>query len=290
MEAQEYLAQGLKRVELGGDVRAMIAGYLIAGRLQLTEGDIEAAISYLEKARPLVENTQYSHWISRFERLQLELWLAQDKRQAAVNWSDKLLRENAIEERPQSEVAQLAMARVVIVKGDESSLKRVPGMLESLLGSAEAEGRTGIIIEALALQALAHSRLGEPVSALTSLERALRLAEFKGYLRLFVDLGLPMARLLQEARSREVLPDFVNVLLAAFGAVPEESPLPEPLTQREQEILEMVAAGLTNREIAEKLVISPETVKKHTGNIYSKMDVRSRTEAAARARELDILN
>jgi LuxR family maltose regulon positive regulatory protein len=130
---------------------------------------------------------------------------------------------------------------------------------------------------------------------LLSLERALRLAEPEGYVRLFVDLGLPMARVVQEARSRAVVPEYVQQLLAAFGgdlafSAPTEVALPEPLTTREQEILELIAAGLTNREIAQQLVISSETVKKHTGSIYAKLGVSNRTEAAARARDLDLLD
>jgi LuxR family maltose regulon positive regulatory protein len=146
----------------------------------------------------------------------------------------------------------------------------------------------GVTIEALALQALAYWKRGTQADAMTGLERALRLAEPEGYVRLFADL--PIARLLQEARSRTVMPEYVATLLAAFGADPTEAALPEPLTQREREILELVAAGLTNPEIAEKLVISPETVKKHTGTIYGKLGVSNRTEAAARARALDLLN
>jgi LuxR family maltose regulon positive regulatory protein len=165
-------------------------------------------------------------------------------------------------------------------------------VLERLLQAAEAEGRTGVMIEALALQALVHRKRGSQADAMTSLERALRLAEPEGYVRLFVDLGLPLARLLQDARSRMVMPEYVAKLLAAFGSelpLPTDMALPEPLTAREQEILELVAAGLTNQEIAEKLVISPETVKKHTGTIYGKLGVSNRTGAAARARELDLL-
>jgi LuxR family transcriptional regulator, maltose regulon positive regulatory protein len=291
-QAWEYLSQGLERVELGGDVRALIAGYLIAGRLKLTEGDNEAAVDYLEKARPLVENAQFSHWKSRFERLQLEIWLALDRLRAAVDWSDTMLRDASIEDQPESEVAQLAMARVLIVKGDAPSLGRAVSLLERLLQDAEAQGRMSIAIETLALQALAHWKQGERPGALTVIERALRLAEPEGYVRLFANLGLPMARLLQEARSRDVLSDYVDRLLGAFGAESADSPeatLPEPLTEREQEILELIAAGLTNQEVADKLVISPETVKKHAGNIYGKLGVSNRTEATARARELDLL-
>jgi LuxR family transcriptional regulator, maltose regulon positive regulatory protein len=187
------------------------------------------------------------------------------------------------------------MARVLIVKGDMPSLERAQALLERLCQATEAEGRAGVQIEALALEALAHWRRGERAGALTALERALRLAEPDGYVRLFADLGLPMARLLQEARSRAVLPDYVEKLLAAFGGdlplpASVEAVLPEPLSPREQEVLGLVAAGLTNREIAEQLVISSETVKKHTGTIYGKLGVSNRTEAVARARALDLLD
>jgi LuxR family maltose regulon positive regulatory protein len=130
---------------------------------------------------------------------------------------------------------------------------------------------------------------------MTSLEHALRLAEPEGFVRLFADLGLPMGQLLLEARSRAVMPEYVDKLLAAFGAdlehpAPAQAALPEPLTPREEEVLGLMAAGLTNREIAEQLVVSPETVKKHTSNIYGKLGVSKRTEAVARARELDLLD
>ena len=129
---------------------------------------------------------------------------------------------------------------------------------------------------------------------MVSLERALRLAEPEGYVRLFADLGHPMTRLLR-ARSRDVMPDYVARLLAACGADltlegAGSGALPEPLSAREQEVLKLIAAGLTNREIASALVISPETVKKHTGSIYGKLGVRGRTEAAVKARSLDVLD
>ena len=294
-DAWAHLSQGLERAELGGDVRALIAGYLIAGRARLTEGDIEAAFEHLERARPLVEKAPFANWTSRFERFQLEVWLAQDRLRAAVDWAETALRDGALEGRSESEASQLAIARVLIAKGDAPSIERARTLLERLYQTAQVEGRMGVAIEALVLQALADWRRGEGADAMTSLEHALRLAEPEGYVRLFADLGLPMARLLQEARSRAVMPDYVARLLAAFGAdltspASTGQALPEPLTHREQEILELVAAGLTNQEIADRLVISPETVKKHTGTIYGKLGVGNRTEAVAKARALDLLD
>jgi len=294
-EAWDHLSRGLERAELGGDVRALIAGYVIGARLKLTEGDIETAAGYLERARPLLEDAQFPEWISRFERCQLDLWLAQDRLRAAVDWADGMMRDGALEGRRETEIAQLALARVLIVKGDLPSRERARTLLDRLLQAAEQEGRAGVEIEALALQALAHWKGGERADAMAVLERSLRLAEPEGYVRLYADLGLPMGRLLQEARARHVMPDYVAKLLAACGtdlAAPAAGAgtLPEPLSRRQQEVLRLIAAGLTNREIAERLSISSETVKKHSGSILGKLGVSNRTEAAARARALDVLD
>lgn len=293
-EAWDHVSRGLKRAELGGDVRSLIAGYVIAARLKLTEGNIESAEEYLERARPLGEQASFPDWISQFERTQLEFWLAQDRLRAAVHWSDEISHTAAFEDRPERVVTQLAMARVLIVKGDDQSVNRALALLQSLVEMAGGHGQNGVLIEALSLQAVADWRRGKRADALIPLEHALRLAEPEGYVRLFMDLGMPMVQLLQEARSRAVMPDYVKSLLVAFGTdqsylTSSKAALPESLTDREQEVLELLAAGLTNREVAEKLIISPETVKKHTGNIYRKLSVSNRTQAVIKARKLNLL-
>jgi LuxR family maltose regulon positive regulatory protein len=139
------------------------------------------------------------------------------------------------------------------------------------------------------------------------LERALSLAEPEGYVRTFVDEGMPMAALLRKAAAGGLYPDYVDKLLAALESEikderktpssspspvipgPGSSPLVEPLSGREIEVLRLIAAGLSNREIADELFLAIGTVKKHINNIFGKLNVRKRTQAVARARELGML-
>lgn len=291
VDAWSYVERGLERAELGGDSRALMAGYLAATRVRFAEGDLDGASAFLDRARPLREDVPLTEWTSRFDRMQVELWLARDQLRSVASWVDQV----EIPDPPDGDLVNLAVARVLVATGDPSSIGRAQSILRSVLGQAEVDGRLHVQIESLALQALGWRRLGDRVAAMTSLERAMSLAEPEGYVRLFADLGTPMAHLLQESRARGVRPEYVAELLSAFGTARAEAPgvtvaLPEPLTRREREILELIAAGLTNQEIAGQLSISAETVKKHTGNIYGKLGVRGRTQAIARARALRLLS
>lgn len=155
------------------------------------------------------------------------------------------------------------------------------------------------MINILALQAMAFQAQGDVDQAMSRLERALSLAEPEGFERTFVDEGVPMARLLQRATGHGIAPDSVKRLLAACEAegiesisaalVPSTPPLVEPLTSREKEVLHLLGEGCSNREIAEALVVTLNTVKKHTGNLYGKLGVHSRTQAVVRAQELGLL-
>jgi len=166
-----------------------------------------------------------------------------------------------------------------------------------LLEAAEVAGRMGRVIEILALQALAFSAQGDrtaATSAIKALDRALALAEPEGYIRLFADEGEPMAALLRQAAARGVAVEYVAKLLGALSPSPL-SPLPgvplpiEPLSERELQVLRLVAAGLTNQQIADELVVVVATVKAHINRIYRKLDVTNRVQAVARARELNLL-
>jgi LuxR family maltose regulon positive regulatory protein len=193
------------------------------------------------------------------------------------------------------------LARYKSDHADHSLLEAI-GLLERLLQAAEEGGRTGSVIEILVLQALAHHVQGDIPAALVPLERALRLAEPEGYVRIFVDDGPAMAHLLLEAAARGILPDYTGKLLAAFEAeqqkrvvepplptAPAAQPLIEPLSQRELEVLRLFKTELPGPEIADELVIGLSTLRTHTKSIYSKLNVNSRRAAVNRAVELGLI-
>jgi LuxR family maltose regulon positive regulatory protein len=148
----------------------------------------------------------------------------------------------------------------------------------------------------LGLLALANHALGDQAAARAALERALALAEPEGFVRVFLDEGAPMADLLRQVTGAHR--DFARRLLAAFGGAPgapahntpdAAGPLVEPLTQRELDILRLIAQGLSNAEIGARLFLAPGTVKSYTYSLYGKLDVHSRTQAVSRAQALGLL-
>ncbi len=156
-------------------------------------------------------------------------------------------------------------------------------------------------LKTLVLCALGLDLDGNSDHALRVLAEALALAEPGGFIRIFVDEGIPMARLLARALSQGILPDYVGRILAAFpqaeaekardrGLHVDQAGLIEPLSERELDVLRLLAEGLSNSEIGTRLYLSPNTVKAHTRNIYGKLDVHNRTQATARARELGLVS
>jgi LuxR family maltose regulon positive regulatory protein len=167
------------------------------------------------------------------------------------------------------------------------------------------------VIEILIIHALALEAQGNPVGALPMLERALTLATPEGYVRIFVDEGEPMAALLAQSAERRAQDDpnriYVERLLSAFPRTegrglrtesaesthsvlsPQSSALVEALSDRELEVLRLIAAGHSNQAIADTLIVAVSTVKRHINNIYGKLDVQSRTQALVRARELHLI-
>jgi LuxR family transcriptional regulator, maltose regulon positive regulatory protein len=171
-------------------------------------------------------------------------------------------------------------------------------LLDQLQASAEAKARLGSVLEVFVLRALALEAQGDRTSAIATLERALVLAAPEGYVRLFVDEGAPVLALLRHARGRGIVPEYVATLLSAFGEQNvSDLPLPaarpsallEPLTERERDVLRLLLEGASNREIAHRLVLSVNTVKRHVYNICGKLGVQNRSQAIIRAGDLNLL-
>ena len=190
-------------------------------------------------------------------------------------------------ENPPQEIEQFTYARLLVTLGKASEALSI---LQALSGLQEQTGRNRVLIENLALQAVCLRSLGRMDEALRTLARALLLAEPEGFVRVFIQEGPEMAALLRTAGTQGHSPKYVRYLLEAFGetSVPQEAVL-DPLSERELEVLRLVAQGLTNAEIAVKLVIAHSTVKTHINRIYAKLGTSTRTQAVARARQLQIL-
>ena len=159
----------------------------------------------------------------------------------------------------------------------------------------KAAGYISQVIQTLVLQALAFEAQGKYDQALNSLNEALTLAEPNGYVRTFIDEGKPMKKLLGLAASRRIAKDYVNKLLAAFDphkgrSQPSDAqPIFDPLSERELEVLRMLKTELTGPEIARELMVSLNTLRTHTKNIYNKLGVNNRRSAVSRAEELKLL-
>jgi LuxR family maltose regulon positive regulatory protein len=195
--------------------------------------------------------------------------------------------------------------------GIEDPVNLALQVLQPIIGPAELNGRTGRLIEILVLQSLAYWAQGNRAMALHSLAKCMELAEPEGYSRVFIDEGEPLRSLLSElqiwiqqqlpAETSNRLITYTRLLLADFGTANSEKnlltrhqkssndDLIEPLSDRELEVLQLICAGCSNREIAGKLFISENTVKRHNNNIFGKMGVNSRVQAITRALQLGLI-
>ena len=190
---------------------------------------------------------------------------------------------------------QIALARLYIRKKQSAEAL---DLLEGLLAQSQKLGRIDLMIEIQILRALAFQMKGCSERAREALAEALSLAEPSGYVRIFLDEGEAMMRLLHQAASRGLAPSYVAKLLAASSKpapiaietnLPHSYPLVEPLSERELQVLRLLAAGMSNRDIADELVVALSTIHSHCKSIYSKLDVHTRSDAAHRARELGLI-
>jgi len=260
-----------------------IISEVFLARLKLAAGDVDGAADLLAQAGQSARQQNFVYRLPDVAAVQVLVLLRQGNLAAAAHLA-------------QAHELPLIQARVHLAQGDTSAAL---ALLESWRGLMEAKGWQDELLKVMVLQAVALQAHGERDKAVHLLVEALALAEPGGFVRLFVDEGPPMAHLLSEAATQGIMLDYTGKLLAVFKAEEQErednssqpavQPLLEPLSQREQEVLHLIAQGLSNQEISERLFLALDTVKGHNRKIFGKLQVERRTEAVARARELGLL-
>jgi LuxR family maltose regulon positive regulatory protein len=268
----------------------------VLARIRLAQGKSEAASAAMEQGLRIARGNDIPRLVTLVSAYRARIWLAQQQTEAAAHWAEEYGRLEPAEYLREFE--ELTLVRVLLARG--LALQAV-ARLDALLHDAEAAGREATVIEGEMLRALALDAQNSTGPALDALERALQRAEPEGYVRLFVDEGRLLRDLLSRGRGAlgsDASAAYARMLLAEFAptqgpSLPSAHPRParlmEPLTPRELEVLELLAEGLTNPEIAQRLVISLPTVKSHTRNLYQKLDVHRRREAVAQAQTLGLL-
>jgi LuxR family maltose regulon positive regulatory protein len=290
--AAQYFQQSM---ELGKQSTLVEFPYrmsLAQARLKESEGDLNAALEFLDEAKRLFISTPIPN-TRPVEALKARIFLKQGQLSKAQDWVRECGSKVDDELSYLREFEHITLAQVLI---SEDKILDALKLLSRLLQTAEHAKRMGSVIEILTTQALAFQGHRESSQALASLKRALTLAEPEGYFRFFVNEGNPMAELLtalSHAREDNRLNNYIRKLLNAFdktkSALANAQPLIDPLSERELEVLRLVADGLSNDEISQKLFLALSTVKGHNLRIFGKLQAKSRTEAVARARELGLL-
>ena len=266
-------------------------------RIREAEGDLGGALGLLNEAERLYVGDFFPN-VRPVPALRARVRVAEGELGEALGWA----RERGLSVDDDlsylGEFEHITLARVLLARyaaeRAERSIHEATRLLERLLTAAEEGGRTGSVIEILMLQALAHQARGDIPAALASLQRALTLAEPEGYVRIFIDEGPQMVSLLRTVAKQGITPSYVRRLLAAVSTTEDSTPvsqgLIEPLSERELDVLRLLGTDLGGPEIARELVVSLNTVRTHTKNIYAKLGVNNRRAAVRRAAELDLLS
>jgi LuxR family transcriptional regulator, maltose regulon positive regulatory protein len=301
LEASESeLTLGTELAERAGELEVLVRGQVALSRVKWARGDAEGALKLAHKAERLARESGAPQAIADAAFWKARLHLMRNELRAAAS---ELERASDVDDVPNAtqDAERISLARLLVAREDHDEALQ---LLDRLREAAEAADRRGNVVEILTLQALALRAREEKSRALDEVGRALALAEPEGYVRHFVDEVPPMAGLLSEVleaqqrgrldSSRRVPAHYLRKLLAALerdatGTARPATELPEALSERELEVLQLIAAGKSNRRIASELFVSVGTVKTHVNNLYRKLDAHSRTQAVAQARELKLL-
>lgn len=288
-EAEGYLHDGIRLAELGSMAPAGADCYLALTKLRMGQQDWQGAQQALDQAVAMRPG-HYPPSIVGLNALQIRLWLQTGALHLAEAWAESC--GLTLQDDPSNfhELEYHALCRIALAQGKP---QEIFPLLDKLKAHSLADNRITWLIDILLLRTMALEMQGQDKEALDSLAEALQFAKPEGFVRRFVDEGEPIAPLLRQAAAQGIETHYALSLLQAF---PTESPtttvkqpLVEPLSQRELELLALVANGMSNQQIAEELIISLGTTKKHISNILGKLAARNRTEAVQRARELHLL-
>ncbi len=294
-DALAKAARGVALTERGGDLAMRGWSCICLTRVLFSRGDYADAANVVETLAQLAEDAFVPPWILHAgSAWRARLLLAQGRTEAAVRWAQQhdLRAQDRLDYNRESE--HIALARILMAGARHEEAAQ---LLARLLHATRAGGRTARTIELLILSALLAAKRSDDEAATDALCAALRLAEPGGLIRAFVDEGAACAALLAALPAATPHASYVQRLLAAFPPVAVDAAdgsgtltsLIEPLSNREQEVLSLVAQGMSNAEISDRLFLSLHTVKGHNRNIFGKLGVRRRTEAVARARALGLL-
>jgi LuxR family maltose regulon positive regulatory protein len=285
----------------------LVTGLVTLAWIRHAQGDPAGALDAIGQAERVQLSPVIVGLLNPVPAERARLALAQGDVDAAVRWAQASGLTATDELSYPREREYLVLARVLLAQQAPEQAQELLGRLQD---QAATQGRTASVIEIQALQALARSASCDQPSALAALAEALTLAAPEGYLRVFIDEGSPMAALLrqllagrrQEHPAAAAVPrEYLARLVEAFeqAGLPVRLPvrsggvvvaeLVEPLTERELEVLQLLAAGASNRAIAEELVVTLDTVKRHVSHLFTKLEVANRTQAVARAREVGLL-
>jgi LuxR family maltose regulon positive regulatory protein len=306
--AERHLAEGVRLAGRQQWPWVLVDAYATLARIKLWRGEGEAAGELLRRMDLHAREVECPWpWMApRVAAAMAQACLAFGQVERAAEWAARFDLSGTDDLASSVEVQRTTAARLLVAQGRPA---RALNELDQLLPGAEGHGRWGRVVEIQALRAVALEGLGQGEGALAALGRALALAEPGGYVRRFVDEGPTMQALLTRALRRGPAPAYVATLLRAFGEAVEPGPpasaqapsatgsiaaargperLAEPLSARERDVLRLLVAGRSGPEIAGALVVAPSTVKTHLKSIYGKLDVHSRDQAIARARELQL--
>jgi LuxR family maltose regulon positive regulatory protein len=311
-EAAQAVNQGIEHAQQSGFEKAAALGAIFLARIRQAQGKSEEAARLMEQFEQIVRQERAMTLARESVFLYLvQLWIQQGNLDAAIQWGQHYRRRLESDKASGSLYALegLTLARLLLAQSRqgrsqpaEHPLEEALCLLEQVRERSGAEGQMSDVLEALIVQALVQQARGHLQEALGALQEALALAEPEGYVRLFVDEGPPMAQLLQQLAASGAASSYIRKLLEALGVPIKQQQdaelaqtggpcgLVEPLSEREVEVLRLLASGRSNAELAQTLVVSMNTVKTHLLHIYGKLGVSSRTQAVARAKELRLLS